>query len=220
MPQIFLDPRQISPGFTACKVPATLPQEVWDLGHLPALEQLLPGDLILVSPVSPSFKQRGIRDAQKRGGYHEDDARWTHAAVYLGFNFDICESTIEGVHIASLLDYLATCLVRIRRDKSTLGQDQRWRIAVSAASQMRRGYGFLSVVKIFFRALVGLHVRQYSGTQSPSKLTCSELYADAYCEATGRTLDWNHPGKDISPALLSFTDELVDVPVEWRKIPR
>lgn len=85
MSQKFLDPRGIVRGCQPCQhVPATLPLAVRELGHLPNLAQLLPGDLILISPLAPTILQKQIQKGQKLGGYHEDNARWTHAAVYLG----------------------------------------------------------------------------------------------------------------------------------------
>ena len=96
MSQKFLDPRNIPRGCQNClHVPATLPLAVRELGHLPDLAQLLPGDLILFSPLEPTFIQKQIQKAQTIGGYHPDNARWTHAAVYLGSQFDICEASIN-----------------------------------------------------------------------------------------------------------------------------
>ena len=218
MSQKFLDPRDIPRGCQdRLHVPATLPLAVRELGHLPDLTQLLPGDLILISPLEPTFLQKQIQKAQKIGGYHPDNARWTHAAVYLGSQFDICEATIKGVRRNSLLDSLPTHLVRARRDP-TLDADSRWKIALSAALQLGTSYGIRSLLTIYSRAIKGLHVPQKTTTKSRSKLICSELYADSFFSATGSTLQWNHPGKEVSPAFLSHVEELVDVPLDWLKI--
>jgi hypothetical protein len=158
-----------------------------------------------------------LQSTQKAGGYHENDARWTHASVYLGMGFSSCEATKKGVHHASLLDSMATHLVRVRRDPR-LDPDTRWKIAVSASLQIGTKYGFWSAAKIYWRSRGGLHVPQTSATQSGASLICSELYADAYLSATGRTLVFQHVGK-ASPAFLSFAPELRDVPMNWRKIP-
>ncbi len=219
MGQLFLDPQNLPRHCSHFQhVPASLPQSVRDLGHLPNLELLLPGDLILISPISPTSFQREIQKTQKTGGYHKDDAQWTHAAVYLGWHFNICEATIKsGVRQASLLDSLATHRVRFRRFPG-LDVDFRWKIAVSAALQIGTSYGIVSAIKIYLRSTKGLHLPQKAGTKSRSKLICSELYADSLLAVTSRTLQYDHPGKDLSPALLSHVEELEDVPVDWLKI--
>lgn len=219
MPQHILDPGKIPTDPARCpRIPAALPPKIRSLGHLPAVEALLPGDLILISPLVPTKAQKMIQAAQAKGGYGPDDAHWTHAAVYLGTDFAICEATVlQGVHHASLLDSLATHRVRVRRDLS-LDADTRWRIALAAALQIGTRYGWVSALKISLRAQAGLHTPRKTKTQSPSALICSELYADAFLAATGRTLQWRHPGREVSPALLSFVDELDDVEIKWQRI--
>jgi hypothetical protein len=54
-----------------------------------------PGDLILVSALTPNRVQLAIERVQCRGGYHPHHARWQHAAVYIG-DYYICESTHVG----------------------------------------------------------------------------------------------------------------------------
>ena len=180
---------------------------------------MLPGDLILISPLAPTFSQRAIQRTQEQGGYHPEDSRWTHASVYLGSDFDICEATVwKGVHRASLLDSVASHQVRVRR-LGGLDSGTRWKIALAAALEIGRRYGLLSALKIALRARAGLHQPQETKTQSAAAVICSELFADSVLAATGQTLQWNHTGKEVSPAFLSFVPELTDVPLEWRKIP-
>lgn len=218
MAYLFLDPNKIPSNCSECTdVPPAIPQKVRELKHLPDRSLLLPGDLILISPQKPSFIQKQIRKAQLSGGYSDEDAHWTHAAVYLGFDFNICEATRKGVHQASLLDSLDTHLVRVRRDP-TLDSDTRWKIAVAAALQIGTKYGIASALKIGFRSIKGLHNPQKAKTQSSNELICSELYADAFLFATGKTLQ-DTQAKEVSPAFLSYVDYLEDVPLAWRKIP-
>ena len=216
--QRILDPRHIPSGCPACAPPAALPDKVRQLGHLPRVDRLLPGDLILISPLAPTWTQKVIRKAQETGGYSPSDAQWTHAAVYLGTRFAICEATaLKGVRQGSLLDSLANHLVRVRRDYA-LDSDTRWRMALEAALQIGTRYGLVSGAKFGVRALKGLHRPQNKNTQSTSALNCSELFADAHRFATGRTLQWQHPGREVSPAFLSFVPELTDVAMEWQRI--
>ncbi len=219
MSQLFLDPTNIPTG---CKnfqhVPATLPQSVRALGHLPDINQLLPGDLILISPITPSFVQKQIQRVQTKGGYHGDDARWTHSAVYLGSDFSTCDATGKGIRHNSLLDVISNHRIRVRREP-TLETNYRWRIALSATLQLGTSYGIRSALTIWVRSIQGFHAPQNTATRSRSSIICSELYADSFLMATGSTLQWNHPGKDVSPALLSYVPELVDIATGWLKIP-
>lgn len=216
--QRILDPRHIPSGCPTCSPTATIPAKVRQLGHLPSVDRLLPGDLILISPLAPTCMQKLIQTTQNKGGYSAEDAQWTHAAVYLGTGFTICQATLlRGVRRGSLLDSLANHLVRVRRDNA-LDSDTRWRMALEAALQIGTRYGLLSGAKFGFRALKGLHRPQKANTQSTSALNCSELFADAHRFATGRTLQWQHPGREVSPAFLSFVPELTDVAMEWQRI--
>ena len=218
MPQLFLDPGNIPSACLECEhVPPAIPQAVRQLKHLPDLDLLLPGDLILISPLTPTSVQGLIQKDQWDGGYSKDDARWTHAAVYLGFDFNICEATGEGVHQASLLGSLATCMVRARRHP-TINSDTRWKIAVAAALQIGTPYGIASTLKMHSRAKQGFYTPQQAKTQSPNGVNCSELFADAFLLATRITLQ-DTQVKGVSPAYLSFVKELEDVPLVWRSLP-
>jgi hypothetical protein len=48
-------------------------------------------------------------------------------------------------------------------------------------------------------------------------LICSVVYGDAFSAATGLTLR-NEAAKETSPAFLSHTNLLEDIPISWRSI--
>ena len=218
MSQLFLDPANIPAGCLECSnVPPAIPKDVRKLQHLPDLDLLLPGDLILISPNNPTLLQRQIRNIQLQGNYSPEDSHWTHASVYLGFDFHICEATGKGVHQGTLLNSLADHLVRVRRDP-TLDYKTRWKIVVGATLQIGKPYGLASALKIGYRAIKGFHNPFNQPTQSDDHFLCSELYADAFLFATRKTLQ-DTQAKEVSPAFLSYVDYLEDVPLAWRRIP-
>ena len=73
-----------------------LSQDVRKFGFYLDLKALLPGDLILVSNIKPKWTHKIINSVQESLGFNEEDARWHHAAVYLG-NGDICEADTDGM---------------------------------------------------------------------------------------------------------------------------
>jgi hypothetical protein len=157
-----------------------------------------------------------IRKTQSTAGYHPVDARWHHAAVFLGFDFRICEATRNGVKPGSLLDYAATHLIRVRRDP-LLDAETGWKISVLAACQIGTPYSVLSILNLAGRARKGYWQPKQENAHTGKGLICSELYADSYAAATGRTL-WNHISKEVTPAYLSLTGQLSDIEVGWRPL--
>jgi uncharacterized protein YycO len=118
-----------------CPRPSRIPKAVENFGRIPDVNVWNPGDLILVSAVTPNFVQRAIQKFQRDEGYHEDDARWHHAAIYIGDSL-ICEATRAGVKGAEIFGYVGNYLIRVRRDK-TLTLDQSWKIAINAMWRLK-----------------------------------------------------------------------------------
>ncbi len=195
-----------------------MPKALADLNAIPDSSRLRAGDLILISSVEGdnSKTAAAIRHTQSIAGYNPIDARWHHAAVFLGFDFRICEATRKGVRTGSLLDYAATHLIRVRRDPK-LDTEAGWKISVLAACQIGTPYSVLSILNLAGRARKGYWQPRHDSTHVGHGLICSELYADSYAAATGRTL-WNHISKEVTPAYLSLTDQLSDIDVGWRPI--
>ncbi len=190
-----------------------LPPAVRQLGVIPDPDAIWPGDLILVSPHEPTSIQRGIQRTQLNGGYDAEDARWTHAAVYLGSEFRLCEAVRTGVHLGTLLDYVPDHLIRIRRPDG-IGREQAWQIAVQAVMRLGNKYSWRTIFNLRRRAAMGWW-RQYSqSAHAGDRRICSELYGDAYSAIVDRTLI-NPLGRETTPAFLSLTPKLRDVTVEW-----
>lgn len=219
MPQTFLDPRETAgPESPPDWIPVgPLPPELRSFGYYPDITLMHPGDLILLSPIKIAGIPKKIVAAQEIGGYALEDARWTHAAVYAGAKVGLCEATRRGVHASLLHGYVGRYLFRVRRDP-TLDRDKGWEIVVNALARLNTRYSFLSIGTIYLRATgQGLWASQAMSAHEKDALICSQLYAEAYSLATGKTL-WNRVGKEVTPAYLSQTSALTDVALRWRRI--
>src|SRR5437762_102183 len=128
MPQLRLDPRQIEQPISTWKPSGPIPPKVREFGFFPNIDDWLPGDLLLVSGLSPNWIAKRIITAQERGGYSSEDACWHHAAVYIG-DAHLCEASRSGVKALPIFSYVGDHILRVRRDIA-LTADQRYRIAV------------------------------------------------------------------------------------------
>jgi hypothetical protein len=218
MAQQLLDPdkSKITPT-GSWKPSGPIPADVRAFGYFPNIDDWLPGDLLLVSASKPGWVSRQIISAQSRGGYSPDDARWHHAAMYIG-DAHICEAVGRGVHAAPMFEYIGGHLLRVRRD-SQLSAEARFRLAIKALTRMRNSYSRGSVFKLFFQSFKGF----WGDSDQPfaplgiRAVICSQLYADAYAMATSKLIT-STPTVQVTPAALSETALLVDVPVRWHSI--
>ena len=219
MPQAFLDPSDTDGSEILQEwIPdGPLPPELRSFGFYPDISQMRAGDLILLSPVKLSGISKKIAEAQESGGYAPEDARWTHAAVYAGARVGLCEATRRGVHVSLLHEYIGKHLFRVRRDPS-LDRETGWDIVVNALVRLNTPYSLRSIGTIFRRAKgPGLWARQELSAHEKEASICSQLYAEAYSIATGKTL-WNCVGKEVTPAYLSQANALTDIAMQWRRI--
>jgi len=214
--QELLDPLHIGGPTGIWNAPGPIPPNVRDFGFIPDLEKLKPGDLLLVSAISPSRISRAVMAFQKMGGYPADHARWHHAAVYLGGGY-ICEATaIRGVIRTPIYKYCSgKHLLRFRR-APMLQIEQRYEMAIRALTHLKNRYGHATLLKLAWSAILGFwnpnHVRSH-----PRTIICSELYAQAYSWVTKRVFE-NMDSGEMTPAFLSYAKELRDVKVPWLEI--
>lgn len=214
MPQQLLDPTDLAgarPPQTS--QPHTLPPAVRQFGYVPDFDEWRAGDLVLFSTTSPNLFQRHIVKTQIKLNYTEEDARWHHAAVYIGDTY-LCEARPGGVRYHPVVETLdgATSL-RLRRDPN-LAQDQRFLLAIKALLRLSRPYSYASVFRAFLRPF---NPRRFVRFLLPRgrTLICSQLFHDAYIEATGSVLV-ERADIDPTPAALSATTRLDDVSLHWR----
>lgn len=215
-PQLLLDPRETGRTSTARSAPTRLPHAVREFGHLPDFDLWRPGDALLFSSTRPGFMQRRIVRAQRRLGYAPEHARWHHAGIYLGDRY-VCEAVPGGVRYRPVVEFVPDYLIRARRGRGLDGE-QAFRVAMRAVMRLSKPYSHWRAI----RAWLG---SWNSGSLSPldyrvrgHAVVCSQLFHDAYMEATGRTLV-DRVDTTVLPAELSACEGLEDVPSAWSPLP-
>jgi hypothetical protein len=199
-----------------------LPIQTRQFGKLVDTSNLRPGDLLLSRELKPDKISKLISGVQGDGGYHADDSRWTHAAMYVGDGFSVVEATFEDllsggdVRLTSLDAYCdgLNCL-RFRRSRFLLTELEGWRICVRALSRLKTSYSFTDAVRMWYNIVVKKRGFFDSDRWIPfsSAVVCSTLYADAYNESTRRSL--GEVSGVCVPAWLSLSEEFDDVDVKW-----
>ena len=165
--------------------PGPIPKAFRDFGKFPNLDQWRPADLLLVASITPDAALRQIISAQARGGYAPEDARWQHAAVYIGEGY-VVEATIRGVRYAPSYPYLGGHCLRLRRPLD-LSDDDRWKIAIQASVRSNERYAMQRILRLLRLSFEGYWKRQRGFPIAQTKsVICSQLYADAYSRVTGR----------------------------------
>lgn len=198
--------------------PGPIPVHVREFGKYPNTNDWKPADLLLVSSVEPDAVTRQIIGTQTRGGFSADDARWQHAAVYLGDGF-VMEATTHGVRYAPLYPYLGKHRLRVRRPLGLEREDARWRIAIQAAVRANEKYRFATILRLYVRSFHGFWRSPVTSFRAQSRaLICSQLYSDSYSAVTGLLLSQT-ASEIVTPAALSQSDKFEDVPLYWRAIP-
>jgi len=194
-----------------------IPKALREFGKFPNLDQWRPADLLLVASIAPDTSVRQIVSAQARGGYAPEDARWQHAAVYIGEGY-VVEATLGGVRYAPIYPYLGGYCLRLRRPLH-LSEEERWRIAIQASVRCNERYALQSILRLFRLSFGGYWTRQREFAIAYAKsVICSQLYADAYSRVTGRLV--TPPVAGIpTPAALSASTAFEDVDLSWAVIP-
>jgi hypothetical protein len=196
-------------------------KDTMKFGQLIDTETLLPGDLLLTREGKPDDVGRMIVDTQSNGGYTDNHARWTHAAMYVGDGTNVIESTFEtlfdaGVRLTSFDSYCQGAhFLRFRRPRHFKIERDGWRTCVCAMAKLNRSYDFRDALSMWFK--VRFRKKSFNSKdvrRSDSEMViCSTLYADAYNEATRRSL--GEINGICVPAWLSLSDEFKDVAVSW-----
>ena len=218
MPQKVLLPSDNSVPGATWKPPGPIPAALREFGKFPNIERWLPADLLLVSSIEPSTLTKQILGAQLRGGFNADDARWQHAAVYLGDGY-VIEATLRRVQYVPIYAYIGKYRLRLRRPIG-LDQNERWKIAIQAAVRANERYAIGSIFRLYFRSFKGLWTREMPSAikAQATSLICSQLYSDSYSSVTGHLLT-RTVLETATPAALSHSDAFEDVDLFWATIP-
>jgi hypothetical protein len=217
--QIILHPNM--DAIKKARAPRAMKREARAFGKLVDCSSLWPGDLLLSSDLNPDYLSEQIKRVQSEGGYAADDARWSHAAMYLGDNANVVEATFENlqgnVRITSLDEYSqGRYMLRFRRSKFVQSPQNGWHLCVRALARLKQGYSFSYAAKLWWDVVIrGIGFYEDKNRWSTSSaVICSTLYADAYNEAVRRRLGEKYGGVCV-PASLSVSDEFFDVDVGW-----
>lgn len=189
-----------------------IPRKVRDHGRALDPAMLEPGDLVLVSAKHPDFFGRLIRYHQSKL-FNPEHSKWQHAAVS-GGRFEICEATRSGVKACEYWDYMTGAYdIKVRRLKGA-SADERSKLAYFAATNVRAPYSFLNAINM--GAVLGNGNSWQRPILKTKGVICSQLYFEA-CMRVGFLLD-KIPPENVSPAHLSMTPLLEDVPLKWISI--
>ncbi len=186
----------------------------------PSTHLLLPGDILLFAPQEAGFSQRLIQSKQHSWGRTDaDHNKYTHAAIYIGSDHIICEAIVEsGVTYSSLESYIGSrCFIARRWPNISL--ETRFKISLEASRWLKFKYN----KAVFIPG--GLSEKwANSFNKKEGKFICSRLCERAIRLALANSGINDAPFHDdptalVTPAVLSQTDSLVDIDLEWRRVP-
>ena len=201
------------------QIPLQLPSKVRKFGYIPDCSKWQAGDLLLVSAVTKSFRQRSIVRVQEGLGFDESHAKWHHAAVYIGKR-RLLEARATGVR-NGLVDEIASDYRIVVRRAPEISRDQGYELAIQALLRLRSSYNTWSALKSFWHSIRGAaqSVHRHRNVPPPRAVTCSQLFHSAYTEATSGVLV-DRVDTPIVPAELSACPGLQDVPGSalWLKL--
>jgi hypothetical protein len=210
-----LDPHAMTAPVKESSV-ETLPYHTRNFGYVPDVAALRPGDLLLFRNVRPNCISRLIGDAQRRAGFSLSHSRWTHVAVFLYDDLMVEAVPGHGVAPRSLYDYVPQRVIRVRR-RADLGDVERYEVALRALRKLGARYSHFGVVASAWYFVRGLWNRpDFGGFRHI--VICSEIFHDAYAEATRSLLRDCPVDAPVTPAHLSATPDLEDVEVGWVKV--
>jgi hypothetical protein len=191
-----------------------LPKKTRMFGFVPDHKVLLPGDAVLVKSQRAGLIGRQIVRFQLES-YECDHACWTHVAVYIGEGTLVEAMPWHGVRTSSIYSLVPSRSVLVRRDPK-LNMEERYKIAVQAASRLGQKYSHWRLPSLIIGAAVGFWSTQRS-VRMTRALVCSTLYSDAWASVTEAMLI---PGRlaELWPCHISATLKLDDVLVPWVRV--
>lgn len=198
--------------------PGRLPQYLIQKRLLPNPDDLMIGDVVLISPRSPTYSQKRII-AKHRNAHSLDHACWTHAAIYIG-NGLVCEAVLKGVREYPIFEYFKDYKVRVRR-ATFASEHERFLVAIRAMRRLGSKYSFGSIYTIATtpkRRFSSPGGQNYSHRGGMRSMICSMLCFDSYFEVTNE-----NPINDAvylpTPADFSMSGKFTDVAVGLLRLP-
>jgi hypothetical protein len=213
--QLEIDPAHH--GNPTAKATATaIPRGARNFGFVPDVSLCKPGDLILSRSRKVGFVERQIVKTQAHR-FDPDDARWTHAAIFLYADFIAEAIPGRGMITRSLYNDIPESILRVRRCPN-LSDEDRYKIALCALRMLGLRYSTKVAISAGWQAKFSPMDLLFP-TTSPT-IVCSKVYYDAHVETTRRQLQGCSIIELTMPAHLSATSDLEDVYIPWLCVPR
>lgn len=124
-----------------------------NLGKVPDVSLIEPGDVILFAPLRPAAHQKLIKWVQSLAS--QSSSEWTHAAIAFDKDRIVEAITRNGVCCGSLFDSCADYKIKIRRP-TNLSPIERMRFAMEAMSNISKSYSLLRALSIFTKRTMGI----------------------------------------------------------------
>jgi hypothetical protein len=210
VPQIVVDPNNRGTLVDDAAF-SPIPPKAREFGFVPNFRDCLPGDLILFRRVVSDIFGRSIAHSQRDFG--PEHAQWTHAAVYLYDDLVVEAVPFRGVRTRSLYTDIPSRILRVRR-RDDLSESIRYKIALRALSMLGSRYSLAAALSIGWRMGVGTWNR-FGALNFGPVIICSKVFHDAFVEITRSLLQGCSIDSPVTPAHLSATTDLRDVPIGW-----
>jgi len=189
-----------------------VPRALFDAGKAPSVDRLEPGDILLFEELQPDYLQQAITrlQAERMASSH---SVFTHVGIVIDRERFV-EAELAGVQVSSLFDHCLTSRIKVRR-ATHLDIVARTRVALFAMCSLRQPYNHFYAIRSGLRDWWRRNIRAQDSEKAHRKaVICSQLFADAFAEATDQLAV---PGRveHILPGDLSHSPVFKDIPMQW-----
>lgn len=207
---------------------AAIPREIIEFGYIPDLGQMKLGDIVLVRPEIPPAKPTQpikhfmsilsgdfsyyIQTAQKKIE-RSPHYLWVHAGLYLGRDLMV-EAVARKVAVNAFSSHAAKRCVRIRRRRN-ISKAKAYDACIEAVRRVGDSYDTEVIKNLIIHFLTG---KKIAPDLIKAAYICSELIQHAFLYGAGDVIVNVGNIRTPTPADLSASPHLIDVPLQWRPI--
>lgn len=207
---------------------AAIPREIIEFGYIPDLGQMKPGDIVLVRPETPPAKPTQpikhfksilsgdasyyIQTAQKKIE-RSPNYLWVHAALYLGRDL-VVEAVAPKVAVNTFSSHAAKRCVRIRR-MPNISRAKAYDACIEAVRRIGDSYDTEAIKNLSIHFLTE---KKIAPDLIKAAYICSELIQHAFLYGASAVIVNVGNIRTPTPADLSASPYLRDVPLQWRPI--